>query len=171
MRYATLEKKEKIIDKTVGEVDRAFDSLQQVEKRIESCARQTTDMPEQVSNLRQDINQIMENMPRIKDAIAKLESLDSIIEETNKHFDELKSSQEWLGRTETRLKDLDKRSSDNLSLLGKLANEASSSSDSHAPNVQLKENIKRLKKLGWTNEAISEKLGVPLGVVEMTLGL
>ena len=172
-RYDILEKKNEIIEKTVADVDKAFDNLKDIERRLENCNRSTADFPTKITGLKSDVDKILENIPRVKDAIDKLDSLDGILSSSERRFEILKDDEEWLAKTEKRLDQLNKDVTGKLRTLG----EVSKSSTTRLPGTKnsatapgTRESVITLAHQGWTPETIANRLGLTIGEVELILG-
>ena len=170
-RYDILEKKNSVIDKTVADVDKVFDNLKEIERRLENCNRTTEDFPSRISNLKTDVDSIMENIPKLKDAISKLDSLDDIILDANSKVDEIKSSKVSFANTETRLIDLDNRVTEKLRTLGEITKNSlpNSANISNSSQPGTRRTVVQLSHSGWTPESIANRLGISVGEVELIL--
>ena len=170
-RYDILEKKNEIIDKTVINVDNAFEKLKDIERRLENCNRTSGELPDRISSLKTEVDTILENIPKVKDAIGKLDSLDAILSETEKRIDTLQDDKEWLASTETRLDNLNREVTSKLRTLGEVSKNTlpkTSSKSSITPSTR--ETVVTLAHQGWTPENIADKLKLSVGEVELILG-
>ena len=117
------------------------------------------------------MDKIQENIPRVKDAISKLDSLDEIISTSEGRFEALQDSNEWLAKTEERLHDLDRKVTEKLKALGEVTKSTLPKlgpKDTITPSV--KETVINLAHSGWDPETIAARLGLSVGAVELILG-
>ena len=151
-------------------VDNAFEKLKDIERRLENCNRASGELPDRISTLKTEVDSILENIPKVKDAIGKLDSLDAILSETEKRIDTLQDDKEWLAKTETRLVDLNRDVTGKIRTLGEISKPTLSKSNSGSSiTPSIKETVISLAHHGWTPENIAEKLKLSVGEVELIL--
>ena len=114
---------------------------------------------------------------KIRDAVEKLSSLDSILQETEVKIEEVKNTRMKITETEARLQDVSKTAEENIKLMGTLmaqknnsgVNTISGKKAAGAPPIAVRENIIKLAHQGWKPAEIAASLNVSLGEVELTL--
>jgi chromosome segregation ATPase len=172
--YDRLEKKNEVIDRVAADVDKSFENLRTLEDRLQNCARQADSLPVQLSDIQKNVDMLMSNSNRINDAVAKMESLQNILTETDNRIDAIKSERDGIGRSETRLSKLSKDIDDKFNLLAQITKkdiEKNPGKPAQGISPQDREDIKRLKRQGWTVAAIAKAMKRTETEIELMLEL
>ena len=174
LRYDRLEKKNEVIDRVSADVDKSFENLKALEERLAGCARQAGSLPAEIADIQKNVDTLMVNSTRIDDAVGKLESLQGLLDETGKRADLLKSERDGIGRSEARLQELSKDIDAKFNLLAQITKadiERNPGKPVHGIGPQDRENIKRLKRQGWTVPAIAKAMKRTETEIELMLEL
>lgn len=179
-RYDRLEKKSPVLEQTMVGVDRSFENLQQIEKRIAACNLEAQKLPEQVSDIKKTVEKLLDGNTRVNEAVEKLASLDVVLKDTENRMVEMSKAREWLARTETRMGELARQAQDQVKIMGDLLKEEPSarsggkrdvSKDDGAPSFEKRETVVKLKKQGWTIDEIAKRMHISQGEVELIMEL
>jgi len=99
--------------------------------------------------------------------------LDESLGQIEKRIADMNVAREWLARTETELKALDKDARTHLKLAKGLfereGGKATVPAGKGAPPPQDRDNVIRLKEQGWTVEEIANAMNIGRGEVELIL--
>ena len=128
-------------------------------------------MSEQFDNLRTSIEVLAAQSEKALYAEEKISVLDDTLAKIEKRIADMNVAREWLARTETELKALDKDAKAHLKQTKALFEQKSGKTpvDKGAPVPQDRDNILRLKERGWTVEEIANAMNMSRGEVELTL--
>ena len=116
----------------------------------------------------------MKNSGRINDAVDKLSSLQTLIDETDKRINKVDSTREGITNTEERLLKLSKDADDQLKVLQSLAKAEVAkkpSSKQETVTPQLRETVIALKRRNWSVEQIAQAVKRTEAEVELILEL
>jgi len=98
--------------------------------------------------------------------------LDDSLAQIEKRIEDMNDAREWLGRVDTELKSLDKSIRDQLKLTKSMLDKEGKKSQAESkggPPPQIRDNVVRLKRQGWTIDEIAESLKLSKGEVELIL--
>ena len=177
-QYDRIETKSETIEKVANNVDSTADRIHDLENRLASCNTQLDDLPGQLEELQDGINMIMKHNNNINEAVDKLSSLQQILDETEERMDTLNETKTGILGIEERLQKLAKNADkqigvlqmitrNNVSKKKKDLEKASKNGGGITP--QKRENVRELKRMGWTNEQIAESVGLSEEAVELIL--
>lgn len=171
-RYDRLEKKAVVLDQTVAGIDKAFESLGELEKNMQSWREEMKDIPAELEGIRSDLERLLADKEKTALSVEKLSSLDDILDDIEKRTEKMQTAREWLARTETRLDEISKQSQDQLKLLGDLMKDDGADRKSKgAPPIGIRENVVKLAHQGWKVDEIARALHLSRGEVELILEL
>ena len=169
-RYDRIEKKNKILENTIEGVDKTFENLELIEKRLENCDVQTANLPQRVNSIESDLSRLIENSDKIDEVMDKITSLDSILVDTDKHIDQVSKNRDWIVKTEKRLDEMTKNAQDQVKLYGDLLKGERRTKESEgAPSLRIRENVVKLAHQGWQAKEIANSLNITLGEVDLIL--
>lgn len=167
-----LEQKQEVIERVNSDVDAAFDNLKMLEDRIKQCARDTESLPNEIKAVQKDVDKIIKSGPKLSDAVNKFASLQSLLDEADKRMDALTSARQGIGRSEARLEELKTDIESKFKLLNQLTKkdlEKQTTKREERLSPQDRENIKYLKKQGWTVAEIAKRMKRTQTEIEMVL--
>ena len=171
-RYDRLEKKGLVLDQTVQSIDTAFEDLKTLEKDIKSVQGKLSSLPPELANIQEKVEYLITNQEKAERARQQLDTIDQLLSELEVRIEKLHTAREWLAGTETRLQDISKSSENQLKLLADLVKaEKPVSKGDGAPAIGTRENVLKLSRTGWTQDAIANALHLSQGEVQLILEL
>ena len=173
-QYERLEKKDEVVERIKTDVDNQFEKLKDLEQRLTNCNRQAVSLPQEIKEVQNNVDRILQNGTKISDAIGRLESLDSIIADTEKRIDALNSVQKGLTKTELDLQGLSRDVDNKFKVLQKITQQERASSPSKKGatlNPQTSDSVRQLKRQGWTISDIAKRLDLTENEVDLILQL
>ena len=115
---------------------------------------------------------LVSNQEKADKARQQLDTIDELLGELEGRIEKLHNAREWLAGTETRLQDISKNSENQLKLLADLVKtEKPVNKAEGAPAVGTRENVLKLFRSGWTQDAIANALNLSQGEVQLILEL
>ena len=173
-QYERLEKKDEVVERIRNDVDSQFDKLKELEQRLTNCNRQAVSLPQEIKEVQANVDKILQNGPKITTAIGRLESLDTIISDTEKRIETLNSVQSGIKKTQLDLEGINRDVSNKFSVLQKMTQQELSkkpSAKGNSLNPQTNEMVRQLKREGWRIPEIAEKLKLTENEVDLILQL
>ena len=171
-RYDRLEKKGAVLDQTVQSIDTAFENLKTIEKDIKSVQTKLFTIPPDLQDIQEKMEYLVSNQEKADKARQQLDTIDELLGELEIRIEKLHSAREWLAGTETRLQDISKNSENQLKLLADLVKvEKPVNKADGAPAIGTRENVLKLFRSGWTQDAIANALNLSPGEVQLILEL
>jgi len=171
-RYDRLEKKGTVLDQTVQSIDTAFEDLKTLEKDIKSVQSKLYTIEPDLQDIQEKMEYLTANQEKADHARQQLDTIDELLGELEMRIEKLHSSREWLAGTETRLQDISKNSETQLKLLADLVKvEKPVNKEDGAPAIGTRENVLKLFRSGWTEDAIANALNLSQGEVQLILEL
>ena len=125
-----------------------------------------------IRDVQHSIETLMANSGRINDAVDKITSLQTLLDETEQRVQQITSAREGIGRAETRLQNLDKEIDSKMDLLlraTKADMEKNPGQISDRMTPQDRETIVQLKRTGWTVDEIARRMKRSVGEIELVL--
>jgi len=173
-QYQRIERKNEILEETNEGIDRNFKSLQETENAIKNSEKIIMALSDQFDNLRISIEALAAENQKAENAVEKITILEDSLTQIEKRIAEMNVAREWLARTETELKALDKDTREHLKLAKSLIDRENKKSTpapsgKGAPPPQDRDNVLRLKEQGWTVEEIANAMNMGRGEVELIL--
>ena len=173
-KFQRIERKNEVLDVTNESIDRNFKDLQKTENAIKTAENIISKLMDQFENLRISIEALAAENEKAADATDKIAILDSSLTQIEQRIADMNVAREWLARTETELKSLDKDIRTQLKLTKSLLEEkekkgGKTSENKGAPPPQDRDNVMRLKSQGWTVEEIANAMNMSRGEVELIL--
>jgi chromosome segregation ATPase len=174
-KFERIERKKEILEETNEGIDRNFKALQTTEAAIKQADEVITALSDQFEDLSVSIKTLAGENEKAVEAVEKTVALDETLVHIEKRIAEMDVARNWVARAQTELQALDKhiRSQLNLTrtLLDREGAKNAGTKDKGAPPPQSRDNVKRLKLSGWTNDEIATSLGISKGEVELILEL
>jgi predicted nucleic acid-binding Zn-ribbon protein len=173
-QYERLEKKDEVVNRIKTDVDSQFEKLKDLEQRLTNCNRQAVSLPQEIKEVQNNVDKILQNGPKITDAIGRLESLDSIIADTEKRIDALNSVQTGIKKTELDLQGLSRDVDNKFKVLNQMTKQdlaKNPNKKSAGINPRTSEAIRQLKRQGWTIAEIAKQLELTENEVDLVLQL
>ena len=171
-RYDRLEKKGTVLDQTVQSIDAAFEDLKTVEKDIKAVQSKLYTIPPELQDIQEKMEYLISNQEKAEKAREQLDTIDELLGELEGRIEKLHNAREWLAGTETRLQDISKNSENQLKLLADLVKaEKPVNKTEGATTVGTRENVLKLFRSGWTQDAIANALNLSQGEVQLILEL
>ena len=171
-RYDRLEKKGVVLDRTVQSIDTAFEDLKTLEKDIKSVQGKLYALPSELQDIQTKVEYLVANQEKADKARQQLDTIDELLGELEVRIEKLHTAREWLAGTETRLQDISKNSENQLKLLADLVKaERPVNKGEGAPAIGTRENVLKLFRSGWKQEAIANALNLSQGEVQLILEL
>lgn len=173
-RYDRLEQKNEVIDRVLKDVDTSFENLKALEDRLRACARQSESLPAEIRDVQHNVDELLKHGPKIGEAVAKLNSLQEILSDTESRLDSINSARQGVGRIEQRLQEMNNEVDGKFKLLQSIAKadiaKNPAKPDSHI-TPQEREQVKQLKRQGWTVAEIAKSLKRTQNEIELLLEL
>ncbi|MGP1438863.1 MAG: SpiroCoCo family coiled-coil protein, partial [Treponema sp.] len=170
-RYERLEKKEIVLDQTAESISNAFEDLKTLENNIKTFKSEIANMPEQLEDIKKSIETLNINKGKVDTVFSKLTSLDEMLEKIDSEMAKLQESRSWLASVETRLTTLSSDTDKKLKMLATLYKDEPSqaSKGSEAPSLNVRENVMRLHREGWSVNQIANALKLSRGEVDLII--
>ncbi|MDR2964499.1 MAG: hypothetical protein LBU88_01850 [Treponema sp.] len=173
-KYQRIERKNEVLEQTNDGIDRNFKTLQQTEAAIKNAEKGISGISEQFNGTKSSIEALAAESIKAKEASEKITVLDEALVKIEKRIQEMNVAREWLARTETELKNLDKDLQSQVKIAKTLSKKDGSKfpaadKDKGAPPPQDRDNVLRLKEKGWTVDEIANAMNLGKGEVELIL--
>ena len=156
------------------DVDSQFDKIKDLEKRLNDCNRQVVSLPQEIKDVQMNVDAILRNEPKISKALEQLENLDSLIADTERRVETLNSVQNGIKKTELDLQGLSRDVNSKFKVLQQITKqdlEKNPSARGNSITQQVNENVRLLKRQGWTIKEIAKSLGITESEVDLILQL
>ncbi len=147
--------------------------MKDLERRLEICSRQAMALPEEIKDAQSNIDKLLENTRRIDLAMDKLESLQDILDDTDRHIDKVQRDRDGIINSEARLNKLSNAIDTKFTTLEEIA-KADAPRKSVKPSSvtpKKRESAKELKRQGWRIEEIASILKLSEGEVQLILDM
>ena len=172
-RFQRLEKKRSILDMTTEGVDKNFQEMQEMERRLGEVAAQVNNLPERIEELGARLQQLGANKRDADAAVKQLALLDNTLEEIEARMENLNQAREWLARTETRFEEVEREAEEQVRLLGALLKQEGRDAKKTpgAPPVTTRDTVIKLVRQSWNVDEIARATSLSRGEVELILEL
>ena len=173
-QYDRLDKKDEVVNRIKSDVDSQFEKLKELEQRLVNCNRQAVSLPNEIKEVQANVDKILNNGPKITDAIGRLESLDVLIADTEKRIDALNSVQSGIKKTELDLQGLSRDVDNKFKVLHQMTKqdmEKNPAQRGHTLNPQINDSVRQLKRQGWSISDIAHNLNLTENEVDLILQL
>jgi chromosome segregation ATPase len=175
-KYQRIERKSQTMEETNAGIDRNFRALQESEAALAKADEAISLLGGETETLRVSIETLANENGKARDAADKLSTLDESLSLIEKRIAEMNVAREWLARTETELRALDKDAQTQLRLTRSLLDRdaktpGGKAGPKGAPPPRDRDNIIKLRRQGWTVEEIAKTMDISKGEVELVLEL
>ena len=173
-QYERLEKKDEVVERIKTDVDSQFDKIKDLEKRLNDCNRQVVSLPQEIKDVQMNVDTILRNEPKISKAVEQLENLDDLITDTERRVETLNSVQNGIKKTELDLQGLSRDVNSKFKVLQQITKqdlEKNPSVRGNSISQQDNENVRLLKRQGWTIKEIAKSLNITESEVDLILQL
>jgi DNA repair exonuclease SbcCD ATPase subunit len=173
-QFEMLNRKDETLERIKKDVNNSYEHLTEIEKRIADCNRQVVSMPNEIKDVQNNIDRLLKNIPKVSDAIAKLDKLDDIMSTTEERIASLTSAQSGIKTAEIDLQNLRRDVNEKFGVLRKITQSEltqkplPSNSGINPSDIEM---IKTLKREGWRNEEIAKRFNRTLGEIELALAM
>ncbi len=171
-RFARIEAKAKLVDQTSESVDKFTAVLADMEESLTGMKGEIEPLSVQISSL-EHRDQVLSENRAITDAVyEKINNLKGVLEDLDTRTAKIEKAREWMARTETRMDGVIKQAQDQVKLMGRLAERDGRPDAARAggsPDMDTRETVLRLARMGWKSEDIARTLKLSRGEVELIL--
>ena len=149
----------------------SFENLKNLEKRISDCTRKADTLPDEISDVQKNVDELLRNGPKVSEAVKRLDSLHEILLDAERKMEEINSARQGIGRSEQRLQELSRNIDSKFDLLKTLAQKNIEKNGVKGKTIvpQHHEQVRSLHRQGWTNNEIASTLKLTPGEVELIL--
>ncbi len=169
-KFQRLEKKRSILDVTAEGVDKNFQYLEDLERKLETVKGQLDTLPGEVEELFDRLEQLSLQRKDVDSAVKQLNGLDTLLSDVEKRMDNLQTAREWLARTETRLEEISRNAEEQVKLLGTIMkDDAKGGKERGAPSLSARDTVIKLARQGWKVQEIAQATKLSRGEVELIL--
>ncbi|MCL2232525.1 MAG: hypothetical protein FWB99_05545 [Treponema sp.] len=178
-KFQRIEKKSQLLDNTNDGIDRNFRVLQEAEKLSTRIGGELGRYTEDLSSIRNSIEKLSGESEKARQAIDRIDVLDSHLAEIEERIEYVQKSKQWLAEAETRLEDLNRKAHTQAQLIDTMLKDKGKgkklpSLDEPGERSTLtlqekKENVLALARQGWSVEAIAKALKISIGEVQLIL--
>jgi chromosome segregation ATPase len=168
-KYQRIERRKQTLDETSNGIARNFQALQDSEITIRQNREELNQLLTEMQSIRNDITALSGDGERARVAAEKLSSLDGSLLVIEKRIAQMETAREWIARTETRLTELNKEIQDKFKLIETIVENKSPPpmSGKGAPSSNMRDNVIKLTRMGWSVQQIAKNLKLSEGEVEL----
>jgi chromosome segregation ATPase len=173
-KYQRMEKKNQVLDNTNDGIDRNFKALQESETRLQRAEEELERMSGGIESLKTVIETLAGESEKARETAEQISLLDKALAEIEERARAMQVAREWIARTESRMEELNRQTQDQVRLLGNFLKSESAKGnpkEKGAPPLGDRENIIKLRQLGWSVEEIAKNMKISQGAVELILEL
>jgi transcriptional regulator len=124
-------------------------------------------MTSSLENIRSSIETLANENEKARDTIEKLSTLDQTISDIDVRMQNLHKARVWLAELETRLDEKYREVKQQIKLTGKIIDRGKIDNETLSPEIR--DDVIRLKKQGWTIDDIVKSLRISRAAVELIL--
>jgi chromosome segregation ATPase len=169
-RFVRMESKAILVDKTVEQVDEYTITVETLQKSIDMLKNELNPLSGRLKDIEQRNTFLLENKESADSVYSKIASLDQVLADLDEKAEKINQARDWIARTETRMDGVVKQAQDQVKLLGRLAErDGSAPRAGGSPDMDTRETVLRLARLGWKTEDIARTLKLSRGEVELIL--
>ena len=166
-KYQRIEKKNQILETTTDGIGKNFKSLQESEAVTQKLGGEIQRITVSLEGIRSSIETLSNENEKAQDTIEKLSTLDQTIDEIDDRMQNLHKARVWLANLETRLDETYREAEQQIKLTGKIMDKSRMDNETTSPEIR--DNVIRLKKQGWTIDSIVKSLKISRAAVELIL--
>ncbi|MDR3302735.1 MAG: hypothetical protein LBT01_09465 [Spirochaetaceae bacterium] len=170
-KYQRIEKKNQILDETSESIDKNFKHLQESEKTANQFAATISQLSGELAGLRAAMDNLVKDNSQILEAAEKVSSLDTMLGEVETRLENMQKVREWCTDLEARLLELNQQAHNEVKRAGESLKKESgrANSEQGAPPLNIREDVIKLKRMGWTTDDIARSLKLAKSSVELIL--
>ncbi|MDR1446293.1 MAG: hypothetical protein LBI90_05285 [Treponema sp.] len=170
-KYQRVERKNEALEETSSGISRNFKALQDSETAMDHLKQGQDDLSLQFGKLRDDIETLAEESEKARVVSEKLALLDESLTAIETRIRDMQRAREWLASLETRMEEMYRQAQDQVKLAGNIVNREQTPfhDDKSVLTPEVRENVLRLSRRGWTVKEISNSIKLPEGAVELIL--
>jgi chromosome segregation ATPase len=173
-KFQRIEKKNQILETTNDGIDRNFKELQESEKTLEKVDADLDRITDDVSSLKQSIENLATQSEKAHEAVNQMTLLDTTLSGIEERITSMQTARAWIARTETRLEELNREILENLRLVDtaqrdKGKKKTAGYDDTPSPPINVQESVVKLATKGWKVEEIAKTLKLARSEVELIL--
>ena len=172
-KFLRIDRKNQILDNTADGIDRNFRILQESEKLSAKIGGELGRHTEDLSSIKTSIERLSGESEKARQAVDKIEMLDELLQEIEERIKSMQGARQWLANAETRLEELNRQAQTQARHIDNLL-KGKESRVSPIPRggtklspQQLKEDVFRLIRQGWTDEEIALSMKISQGEVQL----
>ena len=128
-------------------------------------------MPKEILQVQKDVDSLLKNSGKISNAIDKLDSLQHILDDTDEHINSIKNSRDGILTIEANLKALAKETDKKIDIVKAISEPEAKKKTNVSKTIgkSEKDMVIDLKRRGWKDETIANKLGLSISEVRLIL--
>jgi chromosome segregation ATPase len=169
-KYQRIEKKNLILETTSDGIDKNFGLLQDSEAAVQKLGGDIQRITVGLDDIRTAITKLAEENEKAHDTIEKLSTLDKTMNDLDVRIGDMQKARAWLADLETRLNEKYREAQQLVKLSGDIIKGEKISADmENSLSSEIRDNVIRLKKLGWSVDDIVKALKVSRSAVELIL--
>lgn len=169
-RFVRMEGKAGLVDKTIEQIDEFSGTVETLKENIQNLKTEMDPLNGRMRDIEQRNKFLLDNKDVADNVFSKVASLDQILTDLDEKAEKIDQARDWIARTETRMDGVVKQAQDQVKLLGRLADrDNSASGTAGSPDMDTRETVLRLARLGWKTEDIARTLKLSQGEVELIL--
>ncbi|MDC7234360.1 MAG: hypothetical protein PQJ58_14095 [Spirochaetales bacterium] len=169
-RFVRMEGKAGLVDSTIEQIDEFSTTVQALQQGIHTLKSEIEPLNGRLRDIEQRNKFLIENKDAADNVFSRIATLDQILADLDEKAEKIDQARDWIARTETRMDGVVKQAQDQVKLLGRLADRDNSSAGAAgSPDMDTRETVLRLARLGWKTEDIARTLKLSQGEVELIL--
>jgi len=169
-RFMKMEGKALLVDRTIEQVDEYSRTVETLQQNILMLKTELDPVNGRLRDMEQRNKFLLENKETADNVFSKIASLDQILTDLDEKAEKINQARDWIARTETRMDGVVKQAQDQVKLLGRLAErDGNAPRAGGSPDMDTRETVMRLARLGWKTEDIARTLKLSRGEVELIL--
>ena len=170
-RSTKLEQRQALVESLGRGIEKNNQSLVEIETHILSLKEGVSALPDEVAGLTSRIEELSSKSREAHETEILIKELTSTSKAIDAKMQELKGSQNWLARAETRLKNISAEADDRLNLLNALLERSTTGAEVEQLPHDQREMVLKLSQNGWSPEQIARQTKVSVGEIEFILGV
>ncbi len=168
--FVRMESKAGLVDSAVGQIEQFSGTVDTLKNSVQLMKSEIGPLAGRLQEMEEKNLQLLESRQAADEVFAKIASLDEILADLDGKAEKIDQARDWIARTETRMNGVVKQAQDQVKLIGRLAgSDGGASGPAGSPDMDTRETVLRLAKLGWKTEDIARTLKLSQGEVELIL--
>ncbi|UGQ17304.1 SpiroCoCo family coiled-coil protein [Borrelia sp. RT1S] len=170
--YDRISNKESILKSTIESVDKNFDLIIEIENRMQSLVKESSEFQARLGELRVIMAELMVNKNLSQEALGNAQTLTEMLAEIESKLEHTRNTRERVAKSETRLENLNVAAEERIKTLGILVKTESKYKDNVGLNNEtVRDSVIKLMRQGWSASEISRATKLSVGEVELILEL